>query len=425
MGAADGRSGGAEDQGAGVAHQGFAGSWLEIAIEQIKPGSRIGQYSYRPRWRSDASGAGRGVPQKERDEFERKARCLLIAWPSHDGKTLGDLVECLQGMPEEDQTKIWDMIDVWSQKADEAAKATLRERIRRFAFTRRARSRKLAEATRDRARNAYNSLRPHDPVTRHGWLFADHWVQESADEIEEADFDYRKREERIDRLRHEAMSEIWTECGFEGFREVLAGSGAAGTVGHYAASCVIGAKPRVDFVRRCLSLDGDLQRKAEWCLQGFLLAIGDDSRAEVLQSTAEGLSADELKRLFVCAPFQAATWSLLDSYGEDIQDGYWKHVFPSWWRQRTPAELTELIDRLLEARRPRAAFHAVHMDFKDIETSRLKRLLREVATINAEPAGHFKLDRYYISEALDSLDGRAGVTRDEMAQLEFFHRGSG
>jgi hypothetical protein len=59
------------------------------------------------------------------------------------------------------------------------------------------------------------------------------------------------------------------------------------------------------------------------------------------------------------------------------------------------------------------------MDFKDIETSRLKRLLRDVATVNAEPADHFKIDRYYISEALISLDGRADISNDEMAQLEF------
>jgi hypothetical protein len=59
------------------------------------------------------------------------------------------------------------------------------------------------------------------------------------------------------------------------------------------------------------------------------------------------------------------------------------------------------------------------MDFKVIETSRLKRLVRDIATVNAEPVGHFKLDRYYISEALDSLEGRTGVTRDDMARLEF------
>ncbi len=389
----------------------------EICIEQIKPGSRIGHSSYKPRWRSDASGAGQVVTREEMYDFNRKALDFLIAWPSQNEETLGDLVDSLQGMPEEDQTKVWYLIDEWTRNAGETAKAALRECIRRFALTRRGRHRKLGAATHDRAREAYDSLQPHDPVIRHGWLFANHWVQESADEIEEGDFDYRKRDERIDRLRREAMIEIWTGHGFEGVKELVARSGAAGTVGRYATACVIGVKPRVDFIRRCLSLGDDLRNKAEWCLNGFLSAIEEGSRSEVLQA-AEALSAEERRRLFVRAPFQASTWRLLDGYGEEIRAGYWKDVLPSCGHH-TPAELTELTDRLLEARRPRAAFHAVHMDFKDIETSRLKRLLRDLATINAEPAGHFNLDRYDISEALDSLDGRAGVTRDEMAQLEF------
>lgn len=396
----------------------FPGVGWEVCIEQIRPGSRVGHYSYRPRWRSDASGAGQVATHKEIYEFNRRALDLLIAWPIHDEKTLGDLVESLEGMPDEDQAKVWNLVEGWSGKAGDSAKAVLRERIRRFAFTRRGRRLKLGEATRDRAREPYDRLRPTDPVIRHGWLFADQWVPESADEFEEEDFDYRKRDERIDKLRREAMTEIWTERGFGGVKELLARSGAAGTVGRYAASCVTGVKPRVDFARRCLSLEGDLRSKAEWCLQGFLCEIGAESRTEVLQAAAEGLPAEECRRLFVCAPFQESTWRLLDGYGEEVRTGYWNDVFPSWSRH-TPTELTELIDRLLEARRPRAAFHAVHMDFKDVETSRLKRLLRNIATVNAEPAAHFKLDRHYISEALDSLDGRAGVTRDEMAQLEF------
>ena len=279
-------------------------------------------------------------------------------------------------MPEEDHSKVWDLIDEWSREAGEAAKATLRERIRRFEFTRRGRRRELGYATRDR--EAYDSLRPDDPVIRYSWLFASQRVQESDDEIEEEDFDYKKRNERIDRLRREAMTEIWTERGFEGVKKVLAGSGAADTVGHYAASCVTDVSSRADFIRRCLSLDGGLQSKAECCLQGFLLAIGDETRAGILQAVAEELPAEERRRLFVCAPFQASTWRLLDGYSEDIRSGYWKDVFPSCSRH-TPAELTELVDCLLEVQRPRAAFHAVvRMDFKDIETSRLKRLLRDV-----------------------------------------------
>jgi addiction module HigA family antidote len=390
----------------------------EICIEQIKPGSRIGHCSYRPSWRGDASGAGQIVSRKEMYDFNRKALDLLIAWPSHDEKTLGDLVGSIEGIPEEDQNKIWDLIDEWSQSAGESTKAELRERIRLFAFTRRSRHRKLGEATRDRAREAYERLQTENPVIRHGWLFAEHWVQESIEEIEEEDFDYRKREERIDRLRHEAINEIWTKLNFQGVKELISCSGAAGVIGRYASLCVIGVKTRVEFIQRCLSLDGDSRSKAEWCVQGFLSAIGDDSRAEVLQKAAEELTDEERIRLFVCAPFQTSTWRLLDGYGEDVHTGYWQNVFPSWGRH-TPAEITELIDCLLEARRPRAAFHAVHMNFKDIETSRLKRLLRDVVTVDAEPAGHYKLDGYYISKALSSLGGRADVTGDEMAQLEF------
>lgn len=389
----------------------------EICIEQIRPGPRVGDYSYRPRWRSDASGAGQVAKSKERYDFNIRTLDLVIAWRSHDQKTLGDLVECLESMDEEDQAKVWDLIHRWSLKASESAKAALRERIRRFAFTRRGRHRDIGEAALDRAREIYNSLRPNDPIIRHSWLFSDQWVQESIDEIED-EYDYDKRRERIDRLRREAAIEIWNERGFGGITELLVGSRAAETIGRYAASCVTGVKPQVDFIRRCLAVDGDLRSKAEWCLQGFLWGIADDSHAGVLKAAAKRLPAKELTRLFRCAPFQAATWRLMDDHGETIRAEYWKNVYPSLGRH-TPTELTELIDRLLEAQRPRAAFHAVHMDFEDIETSRLGRLLRDIATVNAEPAGHYQLNPYYISEALDSLDGRAGVTRDEMAQLEF------
>ncbi|WP_095206133.1 HigA family addiction module antitoxin [Paenibacillus sp. O199] len=389
----------------------------EICIEQIKPGSRIGHYSYRPNWRNDASGAGQVVSRQEMYEFNQKALDLIIAWPSHNENTLGDVIGSLEVIPEEDQIKVWNLIDEWSQSADDSTKAELREKIRLFAFTRRSRHRKLGEETRNYARDAYERLQPKNLVIRHRWLFADHWVQESIEDIEE-DFDYQKREERIDRLRSEAINEIWTGLKFQGIKELISFSGAAGVIGRYVSFCVIGMKPRVDFIKRCLSLDGDIRSKADWFVQGFLSAIEDDSRIEILKETAEKLTGEERIRLFTCAPFQTSTWHLLDRYGEDTHIGYWKEVLPSW-SGHTPAEFTELIDCLLEAKRPRAAFHAAQMNFKDIETSRLKRLLRDVVTINEEPKGHYRLDSYYISKALSSLNGRVDVNSEEMAQLEF------
>ena len=51
----------------------------------------------------------------------------------------------------------------------------------------------------------------------------------------------------------------------------------------------------------------------------------------------------------------------------------------------------------------------------------LKRLLFTVATVGGEPAGHYKLEAHEISEALESLNRRTGVSPDEMAQLEFLY----
>lgn len=393
-------------------------SW-EISMDQIKSGTRIGHYSYRPNWRSDASGVGQVVTNQEMYEFNRKVIDLLITWPDHNEKTLGDLVESLQGMPEGDQTKVWDLVNEWSNNADDASKAMLRERIRQFALTRRSRHRNLKEATRDRARTAYDSLQVQNPVIRHGWLFADQWVQESIDEIEDENFDYEKREERIDSLRLEAMIEIWRVRDFEGVKELMNRSAAPGVIGRYMTACITEVKMKVDFIHQCLSIDGDLKSKSEGCLQGFINAIEDDLRNEVLKTAANDLTDEEQKRLFICAPFRGSTWRLLDNYNENIRIFYWKTVIPSWGSY-TPSELTELVECLLEARRPRVAFYAVKSSFKVLETAHLKRLLYEVATVNDESISYFNLEGYYISEALDTLNSRPGVTREELAQLEFF-----
>jgi len=391
----------------------------QICIDQFSPGSQMGLYSYRPRWRSDASGAGQPVAIS--NKFVSKALNLAIAWPKHDETTLGDLLERLECISKEDQGTVWDLIDAWSSDAQtsDKAKALLRERIRRFALTRLGRRRGLERATSDRAREAYTKLEPRDPVIKQAWLFANQWVDESAEELDDDELDFSKRDKRIHALRIAALSEVWSERGFDGFVSLLADSGAPFAVGQYAGLCVTPLDARVDFLRRCFSIGGDLEQKADAGIQGFLWSIEAEARGQLLLAVANGADNDSRVRLLKCAPFAQETWRILDDYAIEIRDKYWQEVLPRWNPQFSEAELSELIDRLLEAKRPRAAFHTVHMDWTRLETSRLKRLLTDVATVGAEPAGTFQLSAHDISAALESLDGRAGVTPDEMAQMEF------
>lgn len=396
----------------------------QMCLEQFDPHSRTGDYSHKPQWRDDAVGAGEPVKTwKEIHEFSRKALDLALAWPNHDEKTLGDLVERIDGLSEEDQKRVWDLIDAWANLShDENAKAELRERIRRFAFTRRGHKRGLKKGTRDRARAAHALLAPADPVVRHAWLFAKQWVEESANEIGDEDFDFSKREEHIHQQRLDAMRKIWTDRGFDGIRALLAGSEAPHMIGRYVGLCINGTQDADAFLRRCLEITGEQARKADGCMEGFFASLDEDARVPLIGGIANTAAADAevTARVFRCAPFEQATWRLLDHQDEQVRKRYWREVTPSWFRH-TDAEINELIDRLLDAKRPRAAFFAVHLDSERVETSRLKRLLRAIPTESEEAEGTYQLDSYHLAEALGALDGRAGVTRDEMANLEFLY----
>jgi len=392
----------------------------QICIAQLAAAPQMASSSYRPRWRSDASGAGRSVTCKEFHEFRRKALDLALAWPRHDQKQLGDLIERLSGIPEEDQSLVWDLIDAWAgSTADERVKAGFRERIRRFGFSRSGQRRNLNNATKDRARMALAKLQPRDSVVRHAWLFAQHWVEVPDGEIEEESFDYDRYNERIRRLRVAAMKEVWAERGFEGMTALLSLSNAPDAVGGCLGLSITDLNERTDFLQKCLFTSGELERKVDGCIGGFLASVDEEARRAILSVVAKGMDNHRIVRLFCCAVFRQETWRLLDQYDEKIRKRYWKNVVPQWNRH-SEAELKEIIDRLLEAKRPRAAFHAVQLDWRRVEASSLKRLLVAVTTVGDEPAGHYQLDAYQISEALNSLNERNGASLDEMARLEFF-----
>ncbi|UHA73288.1 hypothetical protein [Paenibacillus sp. 481] len=294
----------------------------------------------------------------------------------------------------------------------------MRERIRQFCLTCRREHRKINELSRDCAGEAYEKLRPQNPVIRHAWQFANQWVEDSLYEIEE-DIDYQLLMNRINDKRIEAMHEIWTELGFEGVKKLITSSNEAEIVGNYVSSCLPEVIDKINFIYQCLTVDEHLLGETNRCLQGFVLTIKDESRTEVLRATANMLSTDEQIRLFLCAPFQVPTWRLLSEYSENHRSEYWKNVVPTW-ELRNPDELAEIVDNLLKVRRPRAAFHAVRRSFHELETSRLKQLLYEVATVDSESTSYWGLESYYISKALNSLDGRTDVSLEEMARLKFF-----
>ncbi len=392
----------------------------QICIKQLNTDLQLRPNSYRPRWRSDSFGAGMGVMQKEKNEFKRKAFSLALSFPNHNHETLSGLVSRLPGLSEEYQNLVWDLVDSWTDlKADEESKSALRDRIRRFAFTVHSRRHNLKDATKYRARLSYEKLQSSDPVFRHAWLFAKHWVEVLDYESENENFDSSKNDEMKRKLRTTAMKEIWEKRGFAGVISLLSLSEAPDTIGDYLAQHITDMNARADFLRQCFSITNEMEKKVDLCMQGFLIALRDEAQDVIRLAVVEGMDADQIVRLFRCVPFRQKTWrQLADLCSKEFENHYWQEVVPCC-TDLSEAERSEIIDRLLAVNRPRAAFYAVRLDWSQIETSRLKRLLLSVATVAAEPAGHYMFEPYDIFEALNSLHGRTNVSSDEMAQIEF------
>lgn len=391
-----------------------------VCVAQLKSGPRFAMPSYRPHWRGDASGAGRGVTQGEFRRSRHEALDLVLSWPDHDQGTLGELVELFHDFGEEERRRVWDLVEKWAGDAsDESAVAAVRDRIRQHVLTRRSRLSGVSQEALERARGAYDRLEIKDPVVRHRWLFSGTWIDPSDEENEER-LDHEAHRERLNLLRRTAMTEIWRERGFDGVIALIADCGAPAVAGECLEAEITDADAGVEFLDRCLSETGPLRQAVESCASGFLRAVGDESLCDLLEASAKGGDVDRIARLYGLAPGRSHVWRLLDRHGGDVRDRYWKSVMPDWtWY--TDSELTELVDRLLDVQRPHPAFFVARFNWTKVETSSLKRLLLEAVAANEEPSNIYVPEAHEISNAFGELNGREGLDQEEMARLEFMY----
>lgn len=382
-----------------------------LCLDEVNPGPRFASDNYRPRWRSDATGAGGVASVAEAHTLVQCAARILLSWHDHNHTTLGDLVERIDGLPSDQRDSVWDKIDAWAATEGDEAKAELQVRIRRFAFTRR--QNESLRSTVERARVTHDQLQPCDPVVRHAWLFAEDWPQDVWEETTRNRLDdFEAQRKQIDGWRRAAMDEIWDVYGLRGALMLVEKGGH--TAGPYVARHVARhATDAAGVLRECLGREENAP-SFDAFMREFIERCADPADSGVLRELSTCLPEEPTVRLWRCAPFREQTWRALDGLPEETRTQYWKTVSPSWLSK---SECTEFVERLSEAGRPFTAFRAVHPFWKNVETGCLKRLLTAIlASDGGDPT---RIEPHQVSAALSSLAARGVVSEDEMANLEF------
>jgi len=400
-----------------------------ICVSEFGTHHEVGDYSHKPRWRPDGFGFGDPLPTWEPIiQFRRAMVDLALNWKDHSLATLSDLVERLHGLGDDYQARVWTLIETWATtKASDADKAAMREKIRVAALSRRAAVRaKKSQAhgsVTDKAKATYAALEPSDLLNKHAWLFKDAWVEESADEFEDIDgIDFQQRDERIRKLRVEAIHEVHVQGGLPAVLELAKCGNASFHVGFYASRDVLSEKEVVEILR--LALQQVVKGPEPVSSYRSLIAGGlqggedGDNRERILKTVAMGLSDEDSATLLMLAPFGKATWTFVDELSETAQSKYWSDVTPVWNRESI-SENNEAVERLLNAKRPRAAFSCVRFEPEKLDAHVLFRLLSSISAGGNDKPGEYMLDHYRVEQAFKHVDASPTLTLDEKAGLEF------
>jgi len=368
--------------------------------------------SQRPAWRGDAAADRGSARPSDVQGFLRASRSLCLDWRGHDSGKLGDLVECCPEWDDEDQKRVVALIQAWmSAHPAEDERAALAERIRNV------RRRVSAEdhALSARLASLQEQLTPMDPIARHRWLFESQWDPIYAHCDTRGDMEFEEAEEAIRTQREHALIEILATRGAKGVSSLLETSGAPESVGELLPDLLRDSDDRLAFVLLCL--DKKISGRGDHhgaCLRSFLWRQ-DAKVIRTLWSEITAHRSPPVRQQFLQVLRYRSAALLLSNVTADVRTEYWRRFQAN--EHYSPSDKNELIDGLLEAKRPGAAFGVVTGNWDAVESSRLVRLLKALAEDlgSLEASGWRSRDLFL---PFKSLAARADILDDEKAGLE-------
>jgi addiction module HigA family antidote len=395
----------------------------KICIDQIEIGHRSGGYNHKPRWRNDAYGFGEPFTTwAPINAFIKEMVDMALNWDGgYTRKMLCELILKIHAFSPDHQADVWQLVENWAKAgASDADKAFLREKIRTTVLSRRGRKRTKEEnraVISAAAKKASAALEPTDLLQKHLWLFREHWVEDSADELYSEPTDFQKREERVTQLRTDALREIVSVRGLEGILQLAEMGKAAGPIGWILQKDILKPAEITDLL--CSALQSS-SNKLSWAMQGLISGLLQDlnTRPALLVELKAQLTEADFVRLLLLAPFRRSTWQLVDALDGQHQEKYWNEISPHWIFDED-GENNEGVARLLKADRPRAAFAAVHFKLDAIELELLFRVMTAMAQESKDQEGQYQLEGYYVDEAFKLLDKSPTLTLEQKAGLEF------
>lgn len=358
------------------------------------------------------------VTKKDVYDFCNAAVEIALTWASYTFEQLLDLVGHIYGLTTEQQDKIWLLIEDWAlNQATESEKIIMREKLRTTVLSKRAKRHSNRITFTELGEQAYEALEPKELTDKHFWLFASHWVDDSADEIENAqNMDFEEREEIISQKRVIALKEILQEKGLSGILELSLKGDCASTIGFLLRRFVFSSdEESVQLIKLALeSFKKDAHINYKNIIRGLLFESNDN--ISLFESLSVCLDDSDKVLVYLQSPFGSQVWRLVDSLDGNYQQEYWEKIVPSYCPNIN--EVEEAVKYLLLANRPQTAFLYVNLILKKISPKVIFDILSAMLLPTSKDENN-PPDRYRLGEAFSQISEYEMLSLEQKASLEF------
>ena len=316
---------------------------------------------------------------------------------NHDENTLSSLIRLGEEFSEDEMDTLWNLIEEWlAGSPRRSARVKVGHALMELG---------PPDGADPTLRSTLERIFPDDPVMLHTWTFVYNHrllVQHRISRIFEESGPYES-EKRIEAEMVSSLRTIWDAGGFEMACTLIEGdSSRARSAGQMIPLALTGPGQIATFVLACVErTSGDLASDLAHCLRAAIGGVDPSHVERFAADVRNALGEEGLFCLLTCTPVSGAAMRLVDTMGVEHQAGYWREVKPAS-SGLDAAEVNYLVDRLIEAERPRAALEAIGTRCAVVETRRLMRLAAR-GGCGGDTEGRFALDWFCRTQS------RAGV----------------
>ena len=365
--------------------------------ESIKGGEEV--LTYGVVWESQAVVIGLALEHAgiNAERWETLIREMSQFQPEPLDRTLSALDQLLARQTADERFRVWDAL---RKEAN---------RHRAYANTEWAFKKEALE----RLDEIVNKYQPEDPLLVSTWLFDD-WMP---------DVPGRRAEEptaAIDRARLDAVRGIAASSGIRGLVELAKKVKLPQHVAAVSRNLELSQGQLLEFLR--LSLDGgdSIAMVSAVVVAEGVARFGDGWVGDLHAVSADKkLEPERLARLLMALDETNKTWAIVRSFGELVDDAYWKQKH-SFEVVGGAEDLLFAIDNYVSHGRPMAAIEASHRRLGDMPSNRLMNLLAAaIPEINASKGNTGTMTVFYIERVFDELENRLDIPAEELAKMEF------